>query len=149
MFRLDTVYEGIPDNGPFNRSVLDAAETRNKDFFGTERFLMSERLGTGFAATYVFLREVEGEATPQVTIKHYCGENIIDFELGDDGELEFILFRESDSKSKRFENSDEECFTFRELSIEDGFFVERIWTCLLYTSPSPRDQRGSRMPSSA
>ena len=41
--------------------------------------------------------------------------------------------------------------------------VERIWipprrvqhwssytnTCLLYTSPSPRDQRGSRMPSSA
>ena len=33
--------------------------------------------------------------------------------------------------------------------------IERInagrvtWACLLYTSPSPRDQRGSRMPSSA
>ena len=26
---------------------------------------------------------------------------------------------------------------------------ERICHCLLYTSPSPRDQRGSRMPSSA
>ena len=26
---------------------------------------------------------------------------------------------------------------------------EVIGTCLLYTSPSPRDQRGSRMPSSA
>ena len=25
----------------------------------------------------------------------------------------------------------------------------KIMTCLLYTSPSPRDQRGSRMPSSA
>ena len=25
----------------------------------------------------------------------------------------------------------------------------QITTCLLYTSPSPRDQRGSRMPSSA
>ena len=25
----------------------------------------------------------------------------------------------------------------------------RAYTCLLYTSPSPRDQRGSRMPSSA
>ena len=24
-----------------------------------------------------------------------------------------------------------------------------VWGCLLYTSPSPRDQRGSRMPSSA
>ena len=31
-------------------------------------------------------------------------------------------------------------------------FVDVAWrcfTCLLYTSPSPRDQRGSRMPSSA
>ena len=26
---------------------------------------------------------------------------------------------------------------------------EEVCTCLLYTSPSPRDQRGSRMPSSA
>ena len=28
-------------------------------------------------------------------------------------------------------------------------FFEWIYFCLLYTSPSPRDQRGSRMPSSA
>ena len=27
--------------------------------------------------------------------------------------------------------------------------IEHCKTCLLYTSPSPRDQRGSRMPSSA
>ena len=27
--------------------------------------------------------------------------------------------------------------------------VRHAYTCLLYTSPSPRDQRGSRMPSSA
>ena len=26
---------------------------------------------------------------------------------------------------------------------------QQYFTCLLYTSPSPRDQRGSRMPSSA
>ena len=36
---------------------------------------------------------------------------------------------------------------------DDGFIVylngTRIHICLLYTSPSPRDQRGSRMPSSA
>ena len=31
-------------------------------------------------------------------------------------------------------------------NIHDG---TRSWLCLLYTSPSPRDQRGSRMPSSA
>ena len=29
------------------------------------------------------------------------------------------------------------------------FQVDAGTTCLLYTSPSPRDQRGSRMPSSA
>ena len=29
-----------------------------------------------------------------------------------------------------------------------GYSVE-YYACLLYTSPSPRDQRGSRMPSSA
>ena len=28
-------------------------------------------------------------------------------------------------------------------------FQTQAYTCLLYTSPSPRDQRGSRMPSSA
>ena len=41
---------------------------------------------------------------------------------------------------------------------DDAVFVEQalagniyfnVHTCLLYTSPSPRDQRGSRMPSSA
>ena len=30
-----------------------------------------------------------------------------------------------------------------------GNVMTRITACLLYTSPSPRDQRGSRMPSSA
>ena len=33
--------------------------------------------------------------------------------------------------------------------IKDGLKLMMNGTCLLYTSPSPRDQRGSRMPSSA
>ena len=32
---------------------------------------------------------------------------------------------------------------------EGAFSEHKKWACLLYTSPSPRDQRGSRMPSSA
>ena len=32
---------------------------------------------------------------------------------------------------------------------EDTDFTGVVYYCLLYTSPSPRDQRGSRMPSSA
>ena len=35
------------------------------------------------------------------------------------------------------------------LNIEHGEFFGLLGPCLLYTSPSPRDQRGSRMPSSA
>ena len=38
----------------------------------------------------------------------------------------------------------------RRLEREAGRNVELMWlTCLLYTSPSPRDKRQSRMPSSA
>ena len=36
-----------------------------------------------------------------------------------------------------------------ERSNNDSFFIMQNNVCLLYTSPSPRDQRGSRMPSSA
>ena len=35
------------------------------------------------------------------------------------------------------------------LQAENGKFTDKEKDCLLYTSPSPRDQRGSRMPSSA
>ena len=36
-----------------------------------------------------------------------------------------------------------------ELSPLADIVQRQWWACLLYTSPSPRDQRGSRMPSSA
>ena len=53
---------------------------------------------------------------------------------------------------------DVDLYRAREASDQDGtYYVYTItgnllgdrWICLLYTSPSPRDQRGSRMPSSA
>ena len=34
-------------------------------------------------------------------------------------------------------------------ALASGQASANMWNCLLYTSPSPRDQRGSRMPSSA
>ena len=33
--------------------------------------------------------------------------------------------------------------------VRQWMLVDLLMACLLYTSPSPRDQRGSRMPSSA
>ena len=48
------------------------------------------------------------------------------------------------------------CFVPLIKVLDDAFGVKQglmttvhAYTCLLYTSPSPRDQRGSRMPSSA
>ena len=38
---------------------------------------------------------------------------------------------------------------FEEVDVAIDFTAHHFTTCLLYTSPSPRDQRGSRMPSSA
>ena len=43
-----------------------------------------------------------------------------------------------------------ETINYRTLKPEmDGLFCEKIFGCLLYTSPSPRDNTTSRMPSSA
>ena len=41
------------------------------------------------------------------------------------------------------------CVTFREDFFRGHFPQEPVMPCLLYTSPSPRDKRQSRMPSSA
>ena len=46
--------------------------------------------------------------------------------------------------------SDNRRYTMRDIGkIEKRLNNVEYYTCLLYTSPSPRDQRGSRMPSSA
>ena len=36
-----------------------------------------------------------------------------------------------------------------DISEEDNLASRKVYTCLLYTSPSPRDRQRSRMPSSA
>ena len=44
----------------------------------------------------------------------------------------------------------DECILLKEdTKCEDSDIVELLRSCLLYTSPSPRDSRKSRMPSSA
>ena len=40
-------------------------------------------------------------------------------------------------------------YTMVLITDEGAIITDPINSCLLYTSPSPRDQRGSRMPSSA
>ena len=65
----------------------------------------------------------------------------------------------TDNRTRPYISFDELCQTFDnmwlELWHEDIYIADTrktsdyYYSCLLYTSPSPRDQRGSRMPSSA
>ena len=52
---------------------------------------------------------------------------------------------------KEYKDWDHEYSTYRygRLGSPNSLALEEAYSCLLYTSPSPRDQRGSRMPSSA
>ena len=70
--------------------------------------------------------------------------------INDYASVRISLARPQDIKSWSFgEVKKPETINYRTYRPEkDGLFCERIF-CLLYTSPSPRDQRGSRMPSSA
>ena len=54
----------------------------------------------------------------------------------------FIIFRKWVNESGGLAISDDKQFATKLEKYDDDF-------CLLYTSPSPRDQRGARMPSSA
>ena len=54
----------------------------------------------------------------------------------------FVVLMTSTGGLGYFIGGGEEGFT-------QGAYVGSFLSCLLYTSPSPRDQRGSRMPSSA
>ena len=52
-------------------------------------------------------------------------------------------------KKLAFANMEEFYFLSRAILVKDEKHYDKFDSCLLYTSPSPRDQRGSRMPSSA
>ena len=57
------------------------------------------------------------------------------------------IYADQSETAKRFQNPE----TSREdaLNYYDGYFFDEDYSCLLYTSPSPRDRTRSRMPSSA
>ena len=52
-------------------------------------------------------------------------------------------------KARRGEVSPEMEYVAKRENLSPELIRDEVAACLLYTSPSPRDQRGSRMPSSA
>ena len=66
---------------------------------------------------------------------------------GDAGKSAFV--GEELAKSDRPELTAAKIVVSGGRGMQNGDNFKHLYTCLLYTSPSPRDQRGSRMPSSA
>ena len=90
------------------------------------------------------------EATRPMTIN----EVIADFAASEQDNLRHIRIDapEDESNEAVTQNDEVEQEEPSEVQEEDMEAIqqdEENQTCLLYTSPSPRDQRGSRMPSSA
>ena len=61
--------------------------------------------------------------------------------------VESILDRQAEQLSRELAHKQQALASVRRLQREKSLLPHNV--CLLYTSPSPRDQRGSRMPSSA
>ena len=84
-------------------------------------------------------------------------DNAVVIAVKDDALFKADNFNRWNKLSKQFEATPEIDFVIstdnlKELvkdNKKEAFFLKPLITCLLYTSPSPRDQRGSRMPSSA
>ena len=60
-----------------------------------------------------------------------------------------VLFDLSDRSEEQYTEQLTAYLTLLKEAAFDDLGLHRLWTCLLYTSPSPRDRTRSRMPSSA
>ena len=94
-----------------------------------------------------------------IGLAHYFGDLNTDYSLNDPGPAFGLVFRNNFNERvclagsfnySRLSASDEDAQNSFERARNLSFFSNTVdASCLLYTSPSPRDQRGSRMPSSA
>ena len=94
-----------------------------------ETFEIMRPADVGLAETNIVMGKHSGRAALRAKLKD------LGFELGAN-QLDDVFFRFKDLADRKKEVYDED-------------LVALVAACLLYTSPSPRDQRGSRMPSSA
>ena len=85
----------------------------------------------------------------------------IDYRLKDRGpkiefNIDYIMYGKDPKTGKsikpftrELESSDKELFKPKKSQGKEGINTDMCYSCLLYTSPSPRDRQKSRMPSSA
>ena len=99
----------------------------------------SKKIDTIFGATYLVLAP-EHPLINKITTKNQKDEV-----------EKYVYLASTKSELERQENEKNKTGVFTGAFAINPISNEKvpIWTCLLYTSPSPRDKRQSRMPSSA
>ena len=116
----------------FNQDGLDDITLCSRQ---GEGFIMYQNTGLGFSRL----------ATPLIQNTRVTKTAIwVDFD--NDGDKDFFL-TEFQGPNRLFQNDGQLGFT--DITLAVGLPIELSRTCLLYTSPSPRDATLSRMPSSA
>ena len=127
---------------------IDVDEVRRVMDIGRHPVSLDRPVGEGDDCS--FGEFIEDSATDNPS---RCASNVI---LRDriDGLLKTLTYREREIIRLRYGLGDGYTYTLEEVGRIFKVTRERVRqieakACLLYTSPSPRDQRGSRMPSSA
>ena len=90
----------------------------------------SDENETSYEEFYILFHHPTGN-TSDLEIRASMEETVKVFENNEHVSIDYPWFTNDANKSNLISTTDDS------------------WSCLLYTSPSPRDQRGSRMPSSA
>ena len=90
-------------------------------------------------------KEINEDTTLQLSIKTLAGIAVLIFTLVG---MWFTLQADI-TEAKELPLPPDPEITRMEYDMKDQLIRQTIMTCLLYTSPSPRDKRQSRMPSSA
>ena len=88
---------------------------------------------------------------PEVTTKTSASDEYLSFKVGEafDIESDDGSYEDSSSDSDEFDYVEDGAEAYEAREVMNELNLTSNTDCLLYTSPSPRDQRGSRMPSSA
>ena len=103
-----------------NLATIDSSTYKNKDGSTTVFFVMDSSQKSGSSVTVPIMKETSAKRVAASGGSVRVGANVQNAQVNNG-----YLF------------------------LQDTNPNNQLWICLLYTSPSPRDQRGSRMPSSA
>ena len=105
---------------------------------------------TEFEGVDRFFRPVSGEGSGSGWVYDQAGHVVTNYHVIEDSDRIKVKLHDGQSAHARIVGVDpQNDIAVLKIDVPAESLIPLVLGCLLYTSPSPRDQRGSRMPSSA